>query len=419
MKNIIASLLLTTVIFGQNIEVTLNKLSTLDDSGFHLELLSDTPKEKLIIPKIESQKVKYFSLFYSWKTTNDQDISVMVDQQEDKDVLYVDRNNDENLTNDGEPVIFLHSQNQKYLDIYSQSNPKQVVRLVIYRIAPISDSLKSKYFDNEGNLTPQFAKFWGGVKSNFNFKGEKGTFFCDDRVTLRRGKIEIEGIKYDIGLFDYSNNGLYEDDDDLLLIDLNRDGKLKYFDQDEVFKLNDVFRIGKSNYKLTYVDKYGKKISLSKTTENTTNYFLEHIQKQSSQSDQKNIISDKFWETTFTSIDGKSIAVKDLKGKYIFLNIWGEWCYPCIQEIPELKEGFELWNKKVVFLSIIKTQNIEKAKKLVSKEQIIWPQIIMNSEFENGFKISSYPTNILIYPDGKTYLKEGTINRTFFDLNIK
>jgi hypothetical protein len=43
----------------------------------------------------------------------------------------------------------------------------------------------------------------------------------------------------------------------------------------------------------------------------------------------------------------------------------------------------------------------------------------MTSDIENGLKISAYPTNILIYPDGKNYLKEGQINRTFFDINIK
>ena len=399
--SIIMCLFLSTVLFGQNIEIALDSLSTLDDGELHLELLSDAPKEKLILPKIESNGIKYFTLFYSWKTSNDQDISVIVDQKQDRELLYVDRNNDENLSNDGQPFIFLHSQNKQYIDIHSEQDIQQVVRLVIYRIPEIADTLKPTYFDNVGNLNPSFAKYWGGLKGDFNYKGERGTFYCDDRVTLCRAKIELDGIKYDIGLFDYSNNGLYKDDDDLLLIDLNRDGKLKYSDQNEVFKLNDVFVIGESNYELMYVDKYGKNLSLVKTSKNPTNYFLQYIQKQFSQLQQKNIINDKFWGTIFTSIDGKPVAIADYKGKYIFLNIWGAWCLPCIKEIPELKEGFDNWKEKVVFLSIIKTQDINKVKKLISKEKIEWPQLLMTSEIENGFKISSYPTNILISPDGK------------------
>ncbi len=417
--SIIIFLFLSTVILGQDIEVSLDSLSTLDDGEFHLELLTAVAKEKLILPKIDSNDIKYFTLFYSWKTSNDQDISVLVDQRQDRDLLYVDRNNDENLSNDGEPIIFLHSQNKQYIDVHSEPDIQQVVRLVIFRIPEIADTLKPLYFDNDGNLIPSFAKYWGGLKGDFNYKGEKGSFYCDDRVTLRRAKFELNETTYDIGLFDYSNNGLYDDDDDLLIVDLNRDGKLKYFDQNEVFKLNDVFVIGESNYELLYIDQYGKKLSLAKTSKNPTNYFLQYIQKQSSQLQQKNTFNDNFWENIFTSIEGKQVAIADYKGKYIFLNIWGEWCLPCIKEIPELKKGFDLWKEKVIFLSIIKTEDINKAKKLISKEKIEWAQLLMTPEIENGLKISAYPTNILIYPDGKNYLKEGQINRTFFELNIK
>jgi thiol-disulfide isomerase/thioredoxin len=412
-------LFLSTVLFGQNIKVSLDSLSTLDGGDFHLEVLSDAPKEKLILPEIESNGLRYFTLFYSWKTSNDQDISVLVDQRQDMDLLYVDRNNDENLSNDGEPIIFLHSQNKQYIDVHSELDIQQVVRLVIYRIPEMADTLKPKYFDTDGNLNPSFAKFWGGLKGDFNYEGKKGTFYCDDRVTLRRAKIELDGIKYDIGLFDYSNNGLYNDDDDLLIIDLNRDGKLKYSDQNEVFKLNDVFRIGETSYELSNVDKYGKNFTLIKSDKSPTNYFLQYVQKQLSQSQQENVISDTFWETVFTTIEGKSLSVKEFKGKYIFINIWGEWCLPCIKEIPELIESYKSWNERVVFLSILKIQNIDNAKELISKEKIIWPQIVMNSEIENKLKVNSYPTNILIFPDGKKYLKEGQINRNFFGINIK
>jgi len=421
MKYLIMCLFLSTVLLGQNIRVALDSLSILDDERgiFHLELLSDTPKEKLILPKVDSHTVKYFTLFYCFKTSKDHNISILVDQQQDRDILYIDKNNDKNLTNDGEPIVFLHSQNKQYIDINAESDPKQIVRLVIYRIPPMPDSIRPKCFDSTGNLNPAIAKPWGSRKGDLNFKGTNGTFYCDDRVTLRRGKVEIDGIKYDIGLFDYSNNGLYNDDDDLLIVNLNRDGKLNVDDPNEVFKLNDVFRIGGFNYELSYVDKYGKNITLVKTDKSPTSYTVQYFQKQSSQSGQKNIINENFWETILTTIDGKSISVKDLKGKYIFLNIWGEWCLPCLKEIPELKESYSYWNEKVIFLSILNTQNINKAKELISKEKIIWPQVVMNPDLEKSLKINFYPTNILIFPDGKRYVEAGQLKKTFFDSNVK
>ena len=417
---LIGLLFLVDSLYGQSIIIKLDSLSTLDDTSLHLTTLSDTAEVKLVLPKLQKDsKCKFFTLFYSWKISKNPDVPVLDIQQQDKDVIYVDKNNDKDLADDGMPYIFPHSKNKLYIDINSTKDSNQVVRLVIYRIPEIPDTLIPKYVDRNGNLNPAFAKYYGGIKGDFNYKGEKGSFYFDDRVTLRRGKVELNGTNYAVGLFDYSNNGLYNDDDDLLLIDLNRDGKLKYFDQNEVFKLNDVFRIGKSNYKLAHVDKYGKEITLMKTSNNPTEYFLKSFQSQTDNQKNKNILNDDFWNLSFTSLDGKTIKVNNFKGKYIFINVWGEWCIPCIEEIPELLKGYAAWKDKVVFLSIIKTQNIDKAKELIAKDNIPWSQVLMNADFENRLKIVGYPTNILIFPDGKTYLREGPINHTFFELNVK
>ena len=50
---------------------------------------------------------------------------------------------------------------------------------------------------------------------------------------------------------------------------------------------------------------------------------------------------------------------------------------------------------------------------------INWPNILLREEIENKFKIRGYPTNYLVYPDGKTYLKQGQINEDFFDSYMK
>jgi hypothetical protein len=45
---------------------------------------------------------------------------------------------------------------------------------------------------------------------------------------------------------------------------------------------------------------------------------------------------------------------------------------------------------------------------------ITWPQVLQTAELEKGFGIAGYPTNILIYPDGRTALRmESSLDRTF------
>ena len=40
----------------------------------------------------------------------------------------------------------------------------------------------------------------------------------------------------------------------------------------------------------------------------------------------------------FLDIHGKSVSLKDLKGKYVYIDVWATWCGPCNAEIPYLKK---------------------------------------------------------------------------------
>ena len=54
-----------------------------------------------------------------------------------------------------------------------------------------------------------------------------------------------------------------------------------------------------------------------------------------------------------TSLDGKTFALKDLKGKVVVLNFWATWCPPCEDEIPKLNRLVEEYKKRdVVFIGL-------------------------------------------------------------------
>ncbi len=41
-------------------------------------------------------------------------------------------------------------------------------------------------------------------------------------------------------------------------------------------------------------------------------------------------------DATFRSLEGAPVSLSELRGTMVFLNFWGTWCVPCLQEIPEL-----------------------------------------------------------------------------------
>ena len=41
------------------------------------------------------------------------------------------------------------------------------------------------------------------------------------------------------------------------------------------------------------------------------------------------------------TLDGDSVALADLRGEVVLLNVWATWCVPCRKEAPELQELHE------------------------------------------------------------------------------
>ena len=123
--------LISSLCLGQKYEVLLNSPERLNSKGMHIEIFSDTPSENLVLPKIDLKNLKYFTLYYSHKTENDNRFSVVVDQKNNRDILYIDRNNDEDLTNDGDAIDFYYSQDSLFLDFQPEKDPKQILRLWI------------------------------------------------------------------------------------------------------------------------------------------------------------------------------------------------------------------------------------------------------------------------------------------------
>ena len=81
----------------------------------------------------------------------------------------------------------------------------------------LPDSMQHRFIDKEGNLSKPFANIYGAQFDNNDFEGERRTFFFDDRMSLGRGILNVENSKYEIGLFDYNNNGKFNDDKDVLI----------------------------------------------------------------------------------------------------------------------------------------------------------------------------------------------------------
>jgi len=412
---------------AQSYRVFLDTLSVLDDPAISLEIMKVEPPKPVRLPPSDAQQPRFLKQFYSWRMTNDPDIVIMVISGPDGDHLFIDRNRDNDLTNDGPAVLFPYTRDTLAFDIVSSSDPRQRTRLLLARSlryqrqwSQLPDSSKRRYVDEFGNLNPRFAKFCATLKGDPEFKGNAGSFYFDDRVAVRRGLLSVDSVSRAIGLFDYSNNGLFNDDDDVLIVDAHGDGTLRYSDASEVHKLNDIFSVGGINFRLHDLDRYGEWIELEETAEPVTFHFAADIDSLVAASGKKLVYSPSIWDLKGTSLDGTTVSLSAYRGKYLLINFWGEWCTPCIQEIPSLVRAAGRYPAdKIQFLSFVKVSDPQKARKVIAESGIRWPQLYLDKRSEEFFRVSFFPTNILIFPETSECLITSSINDAFFERNVK
>lgn len=105
--------------------------------------------------------------------------------------------------------------------------------------------------------------------------------------------------------------------------------------------------------------------------------------------------------------EGKKCRLSDLRGKYLFIDIWATWCAPCRDEIPfmaQLQEHFA-GNDRITPVSISVDSNIKNWKDFLKKEQPGWPQYVVdrktNEFLEKEYRIYGIPHFMLIDPEGR------------------
>ena len=105
---------------------------------------------------------------------------------------------------------------------------------------------------------------------------------------------------------------------------------------------------------------------------------------------------------------GGKTKLEDLRGKYVYIDVWATWCGPCIAEIPHLKKveaKYHGKNIEFVSISVDTEKDYEKWKKMVVSKELGGIQLFADknwtSDFIKAFGINAIPRFILIGPDGK------------------
>lgn len=107
---------------------------------------------------------------------------------------------------------------------------------------------------------------------------------------------------------------------------------------------------------------------------------------------------------TFRDVEDKEVSLSDLKGKYVYIDVWATWCGPCNAEIPHLKkleEEFE--GRNICFVSISCDDSRKAWERFVQAKQLGGIQLHMGGDksFMEAICCKGIPRFMLIDQDGK------------------
>lgn len=330
-------------------------------------VLQDTPVERnLTLPQFKSPNPKFGALILG--NSPDSLVSLALDESQDhsSSLLYIDKNNNEDLTDDGEPDwdedknVYLTK--EALVDVYYENGKKKAA--VPYHIS---------FYRYKYRLLDSIVAFRNGY---------------------RKGYITLQNTIYKIAVLDDDLNGLFNKwEKGALIIDINRDGILNgSTDSDEYYPLSSHFNIHGVTYEVKRIAPAGDLITLS--VADTT--VLPKV-----------TLSAGVQAPSFrlTAQDGQVIDLINLKGKVVLLDFWASWCKPWEKQLPFLKHIYSRYHHRgfeIVGLSL--DYDFGLVKEFVDTHKLKWPQIATGAGWEmplvKTYKVEAIPRNFLLDRNG-------------------
>jgi cytochrome c biogenesis protein CcmG/thiol:disulfide interchange protein DsbE len=106
---------------------------------------------------------------------------------------------------------------------------------------------------------------------------------------------------------------------------------------------------------------------------------------------------------TFTTFDGQTISLDDLRGQGVVLNFWASWCDPCREEAALLEQT---WRREqdngIVFIGLDYLDQEPAAKAYLAEYGVSYPNgPDLQSQAARRYGIKGVPETFFIAPDGK------------------
>ncbi len=112
-------------------------------------------------------------------------------------------------------------------------------------------------------------------------------------------------------------------------------------------------------------------------------------------------LSDRY-SFTLPTLDGKSVSLKDLRGKVVLLNFWATWCGPCRGEEPILEKVYRDLKDRGFMLLAITDEDSDVVRRFAEQSNMNLPVLIdRRRAVFNHYLVEGLPVTIILDRQGR------------------
>jgi peroxiredoxin len=115
-------------------------------------------------------------------------------------------------------------------------------------------------------------------------------------------------------------------------------------------------------------------------------------------------------EISLPTPEGGIFKLSSLRGDYVLIDFWAEWCKPCRMENPNVLRAYNRFKDqgfKILGVSLDRSR--DKWLKGIAEDGLPWNHVsdlnYFNSEAARAYNVSAIPFSVLLDPEGKIIAK--------------
>lgn len=105
---------------------------------------------------------------------------------------------------------------------------------------------------------------------------------------------------------------------------------------------------------------------------------------------------------TLQTLDGNSITLSELRGRWVLINFWATWCEPCIAEMPVLQAVADRYLADMTVLGINMRETPELISEFLAPLDIHYPMLINpDGATLMNYQVVQLPQTLIVDPNGE------------------